>query len=105
MTSNISAGANIDGIFLNASRVTIDFNGFSLTGFSLGSGTGNGIAGGGTDGSNSGFATIKNGVIRGARALGVALGGAKGVRIEDMVHLTPGGNELISKAPYKWQIA
>lgn len=31
--------------------------------------------------------------------------GLGGVRIEDVVHLIPGGNELISKAPYKWQIA
>lgn len=31
--------------------------------------------------------------------------GLGGVRIEDMVHLVPGGNELISSAPYKWQIA
>lgn len=31
--------------------------------------------------------------------------GLGGVRIEDMVHLVPGGNELISRAPYKWQIA
>ena len=31
--------------------------------------------------------------------------GLGGVRIEDMVHLIPGGNELISKAPYKWQFA
>jgi len=31
--------------------------------------------------------------------------GLGGVRIEDMVHLISGGNELISRAPYKWQIA
>lgn len=31
--------------------------------------------------------------------------GLGGVRIEDMVHLVPGGNELISRAPYKWEIA
>lgn len=31
--------------------------------------------------------------------------GLGGVRIEDTVHLIPGGNELLSKAPYKWQIA
>lgn len=31
--------------------------------------------------------------------------GLGGVRIEDMVHLIPGGNELISRAPYKWEIA
>jgi Xaa-Pro aminopeptidase len=27
-----------------------------------------------------------------------------GCRIEDVVHVVPGGNELISKAPYKWEI-
>lgn len=31
--------------------------------------------------------------------------GLGGVRIEDMLHLIPGGNELISSAPYKWEIA
>lgn len=31
--------------------------------------------------------------------------GLGGVRIEDMIHLIPGGNELISRAPYKWEIA
>ncbi|MGD7652449.1 MAG: M24 family metallopeptidase [Verrucomicrobiales bacterium] len=31
--------------------------------------------------------------------------GLGGVRIEDMLHLVPGGNEPISKAPYKWQFA
>mgnify|MGYP001822454183 CR=1 FL=1 len=31
--------------------------------------------------------------------------GIGGVRIEDVVHLVPGGNEKISSAPYKWEIA
>lgn len=31
--------------------------------------------------------------------------GIGGCRWEDVVHLIPGGNELISKAPYKWEIA
>ena len=31
--------------------------------------------------------------------------GLGGVRVEDMVHVVPGGNELISRAPYKWEIA
>ncbi|MFT6179535.1 MAG: Xaa-Pro aminopeptidase [Paracoccaceae bacterium] len=31
--------------------------------------------------------------------------GLGGVRIEDVIHLVPGGNEKISKAPYKWEIA
>ncbi|MGI9239181.1 MAG: M24 family metallopeptidase [Verrucomicrobiales bacterium] len=31
--------------------------------------------------------------------------GIGGCRWEDVVHLVPGGNELISKAPYKWEIA
>lgn len=31
--------------------------------------------------------------------------GLGGCRIEDMVHVIPGGNELISNAPYKWEIA
>ena len=31
--------------------------------------------------------------------------GVGGCRFEDVVHLIPGGNELISKAPYRWEIA
>lgn len=31
--------------------------------------------------------------------------GIGGVRIEDVVHVVPGGNETISSAPYKWEIA
>lgn len=31
--------------------------------------------------------------------------GLGGCRIEDMIHITPGGNEMISKAPYTWEIA
>lgn len=31
--------------------------------------------------------------------------GLGGCRIEDMIHITPGGNEMISKAPYRWEIA
>lgn len=31
--------------------------------------------------------------------------GLGGVRIEDVVHVIPGGNEKISKAPYKWEFA
>jgi Xaa-Pro aminopeptidase len=30
--------------------------------------------------------------------------GLGGCRIEDMVHVVPGGCELISRAPYKWEI-
>ena len=31
--------------------------------------------------------------------------GLGGVRIEDVVHVVPGGNEKISSSPYKWEIA
>jgi Xaa-Pro aminopeptidase len=31
--------------------------------------------------------------------------GLGGARIEDVVHVVPGGNEKISAAPYKWEIA
>jgi len=31
--------------------------------------------------------------------------GLGGVRIEDVLHVVPGGNEKISSAPYKWEIA
>lgn len=31
--------------------------------------------------------------------------GMGGVRIEDVVHIVSGGNEKISNAPYKWEIA
>ena len=30
--------------------------------------------------------------------------GLGGCRIEDVVHVVPGGSELISRAPYKWEI-
>ncbi len=30
--------------------------------------------------------------------------GLGGCRIEDVIHLVPGGNEKISHAPYKWEI-
>lgn len=85
LTSDLVVGdPNTDGIEISISRVEIDFNGFSLIGFSLGSGTGNGVTGGGVDGSFAGYATLRNGAIRGARNLGVALGGAADVRIERM---------------------
>lgn len=85
LTSDLVVGdPNTNGIELSLARVEIDFNGFSLVGFSLGSGTGNGVTGTGTNGSFAGFATLRNGVIRGARNLGVALGGAADVRIERM---------------------
>jgi parallel beta-helix repeat protein len=85
LTSDLNVGnANIDGLFLTNSRITIDFNGFSLVVFPLGTGTGGGIAGSGTNGSSAGFTTIKNGVIRGARSTAMRLAGAKGVRVENM---------------------
>lgn len=83
LTSDLTGiAANIDGILLSSARITIDLNGFSLVGFALGSGTGNGITGSGTNGSVAGFATIENGAIRGFRALGIALAGATGVRLD-----------------------
>jgi parallel beta-helix repeat protein len=85
LTSDLSGiGANLDGIFLNKSRITLDFNGFALVGPSIGGGSGRGVAGGGTNGSVAGFATIKNGIIRGFRSDGILLDGAKGVRVQNM---------------------
>jgi parallel beta-helix repeat protein len=85
LTSDLNVGnANIDGLFLTNSRITIDFNGFSLVVFALGTGNGGAIAGSGTNGSFAGFTTIKNGVIRGARSTAIRLAGAKGVRVENM---------------------
>jgi len=93
LTSNLTGlGANTDGFVLNNSRITIDFNGFSLAGPAVGSGTGHGIGGGGTNGSFAGFATIRNGVIRGTRGKAIALAGARGVRVEGMaIHFNAGG--------------
>jgi hypothetical protein len=85
LTSDLTGiGANINGIVLNNSRITIDFNGFTLAGPAIGTGTGHGVSGGGTDGSFAGLATLKNGVIRGARARGISLIAAKGVRVTNM---------------------
>lgn len=86
LTSDLVVGdPNLDGIEIEISRVEIDFNGFSLVGFPIGSGTGNGLTGGGTNGSFAGYTTLRNGTIRGARNLGIALGGAENVRIERMI--------------------
>lgn len=86
LTSDLVVGdPNLDGIEIDVSRVEIDFNGFSLVGFPIGSGTGNGVTGGGTNGSFAGYTTLRNGTIRGARSLGIALGGAENVRIERMI--------------------
>ena len=83
LTSDLNTGApNVDGIVLNAARLTVDFNGFALTGPSIGSGTGIGVAG---VGATAGFATLRNGSIRGFRDDGINLGGSVGARIEDMV--------------------
>ena len=35
---------------------------------------------------------------------GLSYHGLGGCRIEDVVHVVPGGNQLISRAPYKWEI-
>ncbi|MFK7850786.1 MAG: M24 family metallopeptidase, partial [Akkermansiaceae bacterium] len=35
---------------------------------------------------------------------GLYFKGLGGCRIEDMIHVIPGGSELISSAPYKWEI-
>lgn len=93
LTSNLTGIiANTDGIFLTASRVTIDFNGFSLTGPSAGTGVGNGISGTGTIGSAK-STTIKNGVIRGVRGTGIYLPGAPAVRVENMtLDINAGGS-------------
>lgn len=85
LTSDLAVGdADTDGILLDTSRVTLDLNGFSLVVFPLGSGTGNGIVGGGTNGAFAGLARIRNGAIRGARAAAIDLPAATGVRVEDM---------------------
>lgn len=86
LTSSLTGvGANTDGIFVNTSFVTLDLNGFAIRGPAIGTGSGNGITGGGTNGSFAGFTTIRNGSIRGFRQDGISLAGADGVRVKDMV--------------------
>ena len=86
LTSDLAVGApNVDGLVLATSRLTLDFNGFSLVGYPLGTGTGRGVVGSGTQGAFADLTTLKNGTIRGARGLGVELTGSSGVQIENMV--------------------
>lgn len=86
LTSDLSVSdPNTSGILLETSRISIDFNGFSLTGFSIGTGTADGVTGTGTNGSFAGFTTLSSGTIRGFRAWAVDLGGAEGVRVANMV--------------------
>ncbi|MEZ4334091.1 MAG: right-handed parallel beta-helix repeat-containing protein [Myxococcota bacterium] len=93
LTSDLAVGdPNVDGIEITVARVEIDFNGFSLVCYSLGSGTAKGVTGTGTNGSFARYTTLRNGVIRGARNLGVALAGAEDVRLERMtVEFSSGG--------------
>jgi hypothetical protein len=56
-----------DGLLIDSEAVVIDFNGFTMFGAVIGSSTGNGIVGGGNDGSLAGHATIKNGSMTGWR--------------------------------------
>jgi hypothetical protein len=86
LTSDLSVtDPNTDGILLETSRISIDFNGFSLTGFSIGTGTADGVTGTGTNGSFAGFTTLSGGTIRGFRSRAVELGGARSVRVANMV--------------------
>ena len=49
LTSNLTTtDLNVDGIFISSSRITLDFNGFSLRPPSGSSGTGNGVSGAAT---------------------------------------------------------
>ncbi len=83
LTSDLNTGSpNLDGIVLETSRLTVDFNGFSLTGPSIGTGTGVGVLG---NGAASGLSTLHGGAIRGFRGRGIDLGQSDGVRVEDMV--------------------
>lgn len=86
LTSNLTGiPIDIDGIFVSGRLIMIDFNGFSLSSGAFGSGTGNGITGLGVDGQFVSFTTIKNGMIRGFGGIGIALGLAKGIGVENMI--------------------
>lgn len=72
LTSNLfGIGANTDGIVVEKSYVTIDFNGFAIQGVGIGSGTGNGVAGGGIDGAFAGFARSGTGPFEVRELLGL----------------------------------
>jgi hypothetical protein len=95
LTSALSTGgATIVGIEISATRTTIDLNGFGINGSSAGSAndSGHGISGA----ASASYATIKNGSLRGHRGWGIALGGAKGVRVENMtIEFNAGGGGAV----------
>lgn len=96
LTSDVNvsiATPNEDGIHVNTSQVSIDLNGFSLNGPTLGSGTGYAIRGGGPTGAFAGFLVVKNGSIRGWKSGGLFLVDAEGVRVEN---LTFDSNDFVS---------
>jgi hypothetical protein len=66
LTSNITAPAGADGIVVNASNVTIDLNGFSLTGQGGDQGTGINVQGTQTN------LCVKNGTITGFNNAGIS---------------------------------
>ncbi len=85
LTGNLTVSdPNLDGLVVTAAGVTVDFNGFALSGPATGSGSGSGVTGTGTDGADAIRSTFRNGTIRGFRSLAIALAGASQVRVDDM---------------------
>lgn len=94
LTSDLSTGdPNLDGIELSSARLTIDFNGFGLSGPAIGSGTGIGVV---EVSAFAGYATLRDGSIRGFRGRGIDLGSSSGVRVENMViQFNAGGGMMV----------
>jgi len=67
LTGNLTAAANVAGIVIQASDVTLDLGGFSISGPGAGAGTGLGVWLYGTSGKSIQNIEIRNGTIRGFR--------------------------------------
>ena len=88
LTGNLNISTSANGITVSGSNVTIDLNGFTLTGSSSGSGSGIFLSGGFSN------VTIVNGTIRNWGSHGINALGNPNLRAEKLRVISNGGNGI-----------
>src|SRR5947207_4953579 len=88
LTANLTGAAGSDGITILASDVTLDLNGFTMTGVGGGANSGISLA------ASSGNVTVRNGTLRGWGSSGVYAILASDCRFQDLQAIGNGGRGI-----------